>query len=307
MHLQVLINDLEKQATKELVDFLDDNLDTSNTNWWQLKVIRYLSPQQKTNSIKNDFYSLDLNALVSVFCANYTDFLTNNFFKGYELRSLALTIRTIRNSYAHQTMSTSFTSDTILYYLITYKIFLVKIHNINNVDTLPVIEDINKELLAQMERYQEAHGKIVGTKDEKIEDEVHDENKTLSYLEKIINDLNDLKSQQEKKTISDDIDDNQNIETKEEELTNVKQIDKIGIIEAKDILIGLREDIRRVHPDVPRENGILRHSMIQNFISRKINNLEKFNLLPADELDKTDKRHLDQLDKIFSIINRVVY
>ena len=122
---------------------------------WQLKVIKFLSPQQKFNSLKNDIFSLDLSGLISVFSQNYVDFLTSKSIIGYELRSLALSI-CIRNSIAHKSLSVSFTSDTIIYFLITYKIFL-KIHELNHVDSLKIINHINYRLLHQMTRFQETH------------------------------------------------------------------------------------------------------------------------------------------------------
>ena len=308
MHLEVLLNDLEKEATKELVNLLDENLDTSNNSWWQFKVIKCLSPIQQQHSIKNDINSLDLSALINVFSYNYSEFLTQNVFKGHELRSLALTIRSIRNSIAHQSMSTSFTSDMILYFLITYKIFLNKIHDINNVDKLLIIEDINKELLIQMERYQEAHGQPISTQNESKTNDTKEENKTLSYLEKIINDLDQIKSnKQEIITTNENMEETEQNINEAEKSDNYANENKIDSIEARDLLIGLREDIRRIYPDIPRENGILRIDMLQLFITKKINKIEKFNLLPNELLEKTNKKQLDQLEKIFSIINRINY
>ena len=157
MALDFLLKQLEDASSKELSEFLDENLDTSNNNWWQYKVVQYLSPQQKFSSQKDDIYSLDLNSLISVFCQNYVDFLTNKIFRGYELRNLAQSVRSIRNTVAHKSSSTVFTSDTIIYFLITYKLFLRKIHELNNVDNLNILNDITQELLSQMSRYFEVY------------------------------------------------------------------------------------------------------------------------------------------------------
>ena len=119
MELENLLRNLESEVSREIAEFLDENLDTHNTNWWQLKVIKFLSPQQKFNSIKNDIFSLDMSGLISVFTQNYVDLLTSKSIIGYELRSLALSVRGIRNSVAHKSLSMSFTSDTIIYFLIT--------------------------------------------------------------------------------------------------------------------------------------------------------------------------------------------
>ena len=42
----------------------------------------------------------------------------------------------------------------------------------------------------------------------------------------------------------------------------ISEDSKISSIEARDLLIGLREDIRRIYPDIPREHGILRKNML---------------------------------------------
>ena len=68
------------------------------------------------------------------------------------------------------------------------------------------------------------------------------------------------------------------------------------------MLIGLREDIRRIYPDIPREQSILRRNMIDAFINKKINNIEKFNNLHEEVNEKIDERqnkHLKKSSKLY--------
>ena len=43
------------------------------------------------------------------------------------------------------------------------------------------------------------------------------------------------------------------------------------------------------------------------FITKKINTIEKLNLIPDDILSKTNNQQDEQLEKIFKIINKIEY
>ena len=116
--------------------------------------------------------------------------------------------------------------------------------------------------------------------------------------------LKDINSDNEKK-VTIKVEPSRNEENDNDVL--ISEDSKISTIEARDLLIGLREDIRRIYPDIPREHGILRKSMLDMFISKKINNTEKLNLIPDDIFSKTNNQQDEQLEKIFKIINKIEY
>lgn len=298
MSVSIIFKDLENEARKELVQVLDNFLDKKEQYWWENRVLNSLLSHQQVYIKEGELDSLDLNSLVAVFVFNNKSFLEKKLITSMEYKDLAMKVRYIRNTIAHLpgALEINLTSEKIIYFLMAYKLFFRKFRDLYSSKTPDFFQSINQNLKKQMRRFLEAHGeKVEVTKEvNNLEDNVLDLSRKMDMIfEKLDHNKMNNYNQNNNETIP--------YETTGE----VSNTEYLSIEEAKDILIGLREDYRREYKDIPREEGILTNSIIDFIIEHRI--FEKDVLLksPSEIIGKVNKRQFEKIEDILSVIKRV--
>jgi len=301
MSIAYIFNDLETEARDELESVLNFFIEKKD-NWWESKVISGLTEKQMLSSKRDDLKSLDLSALVSVFFHNNRDFLQRGLINSLEYKDLVIQVRFMRNFIAHLPGSADLllTSEQIIYFLISYKIFFKKFSELHSNDRPKMFDKINNELIKQMMRFLESH-EISDIPIELKDDKESNLDSINQKIDSIFSKLNNLKIDT---TFSKEQD--QERESENNHFSNRNEFSsRISSEEAKDILIGLREEIRRKFRNIPRENGILQNEIIELLIKHKIDNDDKFSQISKNLYNSIDKRQMVHLDEIFTIIKRL--
>ena len=80
----------------------------------------------------------------------------------------------------------------------------------------------------------------------------------------------------------------------------------LSVDEARVTLIELREEITGKHPDVPREQGLLRKNMLRLLLKHKVTTMRSFEEhIPERERLKVAAEHLVYLGQVFDTIARI--
>ncbi len=300
MSVSLLFKDLEDEARLELIEVLEGFIEKVEKDWWDHYILNSLLPHQQVYVKENEFSSLDLNSLVSVFVFNNKSFLERKLISSHEYKDLAMKIRYIRNAVAHMPgpIEIQLTSEKIIYFLMAYKLFFRKFHDLFSSEQPLVFKRINENLKIQMIRFLEAHDEDVDVY-KKLGDDSND--KILGISKKI--DMIYEKLDQNKMSEFKIINDNLPYESSDE----ITPQESLNLEEAKDILIGLRENFRREYKDIPREEGILTNSIIAFIIDNKIFEKEIFLKAPSEVIGKVDTRQFEKIEDILSVIKRVKF
>lgn len=299
MSVSLLFKDLENEARKELIEVLDGFLDKKEEYWWENRVLNSLLSHQQVYVKDGELNSLDLNSLVAVFVFNNKSFLDKKQLTSMEHKDLAMKVRYIRNTIAHLpgALEINLTSEKIIYFLMAYKLFFRKFRDLYSSETPEVFKTINENLKKQMKRFLEAHGEEVEVTKKEVnnfEDNILDISRKIDMIyEKL-----DHKDMNNRDQINDET-------IPYESSGEVSNTEHLNIEEARDILVGLREDYRREYKDIPREEGILTNSIIDFIIEHQI--FEKDVLLksPSEIIGKVNKRQFEKIEDILSVIKRV--
>ena len=153
-----------------------------------------------------------------------------------------------------------------------------------------------ENLKKQMRRFLEAHGEEVKGDNEldKSENKILDLSRKMDMIYEKLN---------QKKI--DMLDQNNEEESPYESSGDVTNTEHLNIEEARDILVGLREDYRREYKDIPREEGILTNSIIDFIIQNQIFEKEVLLKSPSEIIGKVNKRQFEKIEDILSVIKRV--
>lgn len=298
MSVAVLFSELENEARKELIEVLDGLLDKNEQYWWENRVLNSLLPHQQVYVKDEKLDSLDLNSLVATFVFNNKSFLDKKHFSSNEYKDLAMKVRYIRNTIAHLpgTLEINLTSEKIIYFLMAYKLFFRKFRDLYSSEQPIVFKVINENLKKQMRRFLEAHGEEVKGDNEldKSENKILDLSRKMDMIYEKLN---------QKKI--DMLDQNNEEESPYESSGDVTNTEHLNIEEARDILVGLREDYRREYKDIPREEGILTNSIIDFIIQNQIFEKEVLLKSPSEIIGKVNKRQFEKIEDILSVIKRV--
>lgn len=298
MSVAVLFSELENEARKELIEVLDGLLDKNEQYWWENRVLNSLLPHQQVYVKDEKLDSLDLNSLVATFVFNNKSFLDKKHFSSNEYKDLAMKVRYIRNTIAHLpgALEINLTSEKIIYFLMAYKLFFRKFRDLYSSEQPIVFKVINENLKKQMRRFLEAHGEEVkGDNDlDKSENKILDLSRKMDMIYEKLN---------QKKI--DMLDQNNEEESPYESSGDVTNTEHLNIEEARDILVGLREDYRREYKDIPREEGILTNSIIDFIIQNQIFEKEVLLKSPSEIIGKVNKRQFEKIEDILSVIKRV--
>lgn len=298
MSVAVLFSELENEARKELIEVLDGLLDKNEQYWWENRVLNSLLPHQQVYVKEGKLDSLDLNSLVATFVFNNKSFLDKKHFSSNEYKDLAMKVRYIRNTIAHLpgALEINLTSEKIIYFLMAYKLFFRKFRDLYSSEQPIVFKVINENLKKQMRRFLEAHGEEI--KEDKKLDKGEDKILDLSRkMDMIYEKLNQNKMDElDQKTVD---------EVPFESSGDVSNTEHLNIEEARDILVGLREDYRREFKDIPREEGILTNSIIDFILQNQIFEKEVLLKSPSEIIGKVDKRQFEKIEDILSVIKRV--
>tara|TARA_A100001015_G_scaffold320879_1_gene448942 strand:+ start:1940 stop:2845 length:906 start_codon:yes stop_codon:yes gene_type:complete len=298
MSVAVLFSELENEARKELIEVLDGLLDKNEQYWWENRVLNSLLPHQQVYVKDEKLDSLDLNSLVATFVFNNKSFLDKKHFSSNEYKDLAMKVRYIRNTIAHLpgALEINLTSEKIIYFLMAYKLFFRKFRDLYSSEQPIVFKVINENLKKQMRRFLEAHGEEVKGDNEldKSENKILDLSRKMDMIYEKLN---------QKKI--DMLDQNNEEESPYESSGDVTNTEHLNIEEARDILVGLREDYRREYKDIPREEGILTNSIIDFIIQNQIFEKEVLLKSPSEIIGKVNKRQFEKIEDILSVIKRV--
>ncbi len=298
MSVAVLFSELENEARKELIEVLDGLLDKNEQYWWENRVLNSLLPHQQVYVKDEKLDSLDLNSLVATFVFNNKSFLDKKHFSSNEYKDLAMKVRYIRNTIAHLpgALEINLTSEKIIYFLMAYKLFFRKFRDLYSSEQPIVFKVINENLKKQMRRFLEAHGEEVKGDNglDKSENKILDLSRKMDMIYEKLN---------QKKI--DMLDQNNEEESPYESSGDVTNTEHLNIEEARDILVGLREDYRREYKDIPREEGILTNSIIDFIIQNQIFEKEVLLKSPSEIIGKVNKRQFEKIEDILSVIKRV--
>lgn len=310
-----------------LADFLDDNL--INDNRWNDNVIpafkNKYNPQ--INNAKEDFKNLDLSSLIQIFTFNYLKvFLEERIFSTHTARNCAFIVRDIRNHLAHQGALEIISDDEKLFQMQVIKKFLYQItHNqvsaikteaflnimnieiiklsIRNVPDLHSLDEITKDKLKNFQKADSKQGLNMDNNAD-IEDYSLAEEGTTRQLDSIedkIDTLIDLHNKGDEYT-ENSPDENESNEVSVDNIINAP----LSFLEVKSLLRTMRTELIEKYPDSSLENSILRQSIADRMIEKKIVSDEDFNNEISKTIQRnTDERHFQDLPKIYNIIRRM--
>ena len=199
-----------------LVIFLERNLSQIHKNWWDELVVPFLNNYEYTSAEEYDLKTLDLKALVNVFRGNYKEFYERKKFTNWSPFYLSGVIKTIRNEKAHSNLKKIRTSEEIILDIISSKIFLSNLDEINFEKNLELQAILNSEMTKQFKRYN-----IANEVEENNEIESKNENiNNIDNFNKLFDNLND-KIDHKLNSL------NLNIEKSSDNISNVNQMDKV--------------------------------------------------------------------------------
>lgn len=321
-----------------LAGFLKENLPVADR--WRTYVVPALRTQP--NTTERPFEQLDLSSLLQIFMGNRDFFHQANIFRTGLPFQLALCVRAMRNSRAHQSYASVLTEDERLFDLHALRRFTMLI---DNRAVTPGLGEqfhaaLDRRILEETQRCLRSepseHGPEPATEAPRLGELLEISERTQQELASMHVQLKDVAERlAEVAQAAGTVPPSATLQAAEENsvekrlgtiewkldqllargvaaVEEPEGIDQLGLtenlsyLEAKAALRSLRARLADSYPDTEPVRQLLRQSMVDLFLDRRITDRSRYEThIPEVMRRDTDKRQLDALPQVFDIVARL--